>query len=53
MGLKAMQSLSVGYKVFEIGLKVSPFRLKIDEISGKFDEVFHKGLFAKPTKYKA
>jgi len=48
-----MQSLSVGYKVFEIGLKVSPFRLKIDEISGKFDEVFHKGLFAKPTKYKA
>jgi hypothetical protein len=53
MGLKAMQPLSVGYKVFEIGLKVSPFRLKIDEISGKFDEVFHKGLFAKPTKYKA
>jgi len=49
-----MQSLSVGYKVFEIGLKVSPFRLTIDEIlSGKFDEVFHKGLFAKPTKYKA
>jgi hypothetical protein len=53
MGLKAMQSLSVGYKVFEIGLKVSSFRLTIDEISGKFDEVFHKGLFAKPTKYKA